>query len=76
MNSIDFCFWLKGFFEISDSCSVTDKQVAVIKGHLDLVFLHEIDPLRDSESESSPSELNAAHLSISNTSGNDLLVRC
>ncbi len=70
MNSVDFCFWLQGHFEISDSCSITDKQVEIIKNHLNLVFKHEIDPLRESETTTKPNELNSVHF------GNDPLARC
>lgn len=38
MTSQDFAFWLHGFFEISDSNSLTEKQVQIIKDHLNLVF--------------------------------------
>lgn len=38
MNSEQFTMWLHGFFEISGSNSLTEKQVQIIKDHLDLVF--------------------------------------
>ena len=39
MNSLDFAYWLKGFFEISgESKSLNETQVQIIKEHLDLVF--------------------------------------
>ena len=45
MTSRDFCYWLIGFFELSDANTpLTEKQVQTIKNHLKLVFLHEIDP--------------------------------
>ena len=49
MNSRDFCFWLQGFFEINGSNSgpvdsvLTASQIQVIKNHLNLVFIHDID---------------------------------
>lgn len=70
MNSIDFCFWLQGYFEISGSNELTPAQVGFIKNHLSLVFKHEIDPLREKESEIAPSLLNELH------NGNDPLIRC
>jgi len=79
MNSIDFCFWLQGFFEITDANSVTDKQVEIIKNHLNLVFKHEIDPIRNAESELSPAVLQEIHDGIKfppGGHGNDMLVRC
>jgi len=57
MTSRDFCYWLQGFFEINESgqprptkmTPVEDPglnaiQVAMIKRHLAMVFVHEIDP--------------------------------
>jgi len=69
MNSIDFCFWLQGHFELSESKSLTNTQVTAIKRHLNLVFKHEIDPLRESETTTSTSVLNDTH-------NNDTLLRC
>lgn len=69
MNSVDFCFWLQGHFEISNNKNMTAAQVEVIKRHLDLVFVHEIDPLRESETSTPASVLNATH-------GNDMKMRC
>jgi hypothetical protein len=44
MTSRDFCYWLQGFFEISETTEITEKQLQVIKNHLNMVFKHEIDP--------------------------------
>lgn len=38
MNEREFCYWLKGFFELTDTNDVDAVQVAMIKEHLDLVF--------------------------------------
>jgi len=70
MNSIDFCYWLQGYFEISDAKEITPTQLEVIKNHINLVFKHEIDPLRDSQTSTPASILNSIH------SLNDSLVRC
>lgn len=70
MNTIDFCFWLQGYFEISDGKALSEKQVKVLQNHLSLVFKHEIDPLREKETKTPASVLSHAH------SGNDVLVRC
>ena len=69
MNAIDFCFWLQGYFEIHGKTEVTAEQAAIIKNHLNLVFKHEIDPLREKQTPTPASELNLAH-------GNDPLIRC
>ena len=45
MNSRDFCYWLQGFFELTEEGSVLSaKQTQAIKNHLNMVFKHEIDP--------------------------------
>lgn len=44
MTSRDFCFWLQGFFEVTDPKQITEQQTQMIKNHLNLVFKHEIDP--------------------------------
>lgn len=45
MNSTDFTYWLQGFVELQDSDSISDKQWAMIKDHLKLVF-DKITPVR------------------------------
>ncbi len=50
MNSIDFCFWLQGYFELTNAGDhLSVEQVQTVKNHLHLVFVHEIDPLRESQ---------------------------
>lgn len=44
MTSRDFCYWLQGFFELHDPNTIDEKQTRLIKQHLNLVFIHEIDP--------------------------------
>jgi hypothetical protein len=45
MTSRDFCYWLQGFFELQGgNQALTPEQIQIIKNHLKLVFLHEIDP--------------------------------
>lgn len=45
MTSRDFCYWLQGFFELQGTNeALTTEQVQIIRNHLKLVFLHEIDP--------------------------------
>ena len=34
----DFAFWLQGFFEISEAKTLNEKQVKMIKEHLELIF--------------------------------------
>jgi hypothetical protein len=44
MTPQEFCYWLQGFFELSDSEDLTQAQTISIKNHLNLVFHHSIDP--------------------------------
>ncbi len=49
MTSRDFCFWLQGYFEINDAAHVGSTEITRVQGemirkHLNMVFLHEIDP--------------------------------
>ena len=38
MSSRDFAYWLRGFFEMTSTDSLTKEQVKMIKAHLDMVF--------------------------------------
>jgi len=38
MTSEQFTYWLQGFFELTDSNKLSEKQVQMIKDHLQLVF--------------------------------------
>lgn len=44
MTPDNFCYWLQGYFEIADPKSLSEKELEMIKNHLNLVFLHSIDP--------------------------------
>lgn len=48
MTPVNFCYFLQGFFEISEAeneeISLTPEQVKMIRAHLNLVFFHAIDP--------------------------------
>lgn len=44
MTSRDFAFWLQGYFEISEEKTMNQKELEIVKKHLNLVFKHEIDP--------------------------------
>jgi hypothetical protein len=41
MKAENFCFWLQGFFELTDPKQVTPEQAEQIKTHLALVFQHD-----------------------------------
>lgn len=44
MKSTEFCYWLQGMFELADPETLDEHQTELIKRHLNMVFLHEIDP--------------------------------
>ena len=44
MRAVDFCYFLQGLFELTDTKTLNEKQVQTIKNHLKLVFLYDIDP--------------------------------
>lgn len=61
MLARDFCYWLQGYFEITNSSSgklplegMTAEEVSVVSNHLNLVFVHDIrTPVRSNPPESS-----------------------
>ena len=69
MTSRDFAYWLQGFFEISgtDALTLNAEQVSMVKKHLNLVFVHEIDPSFGGKEEQE--KLNKIH-------GGHELIRC
>jgi hypothetical protein len=46
MDEKQFCYWLQGFFELSNQCYIDEKQTAQIRNHLKLVF-DKITQIRD-----------------------------
>jgi len=48
MSPEQFTYWLKGFFEISDTNNLSEKQVQIIRDHLNLVF-NKVTPERKDE---------------------------
>jgi hypothetical protein len=58
MTSVQFCYWLQGMFEIAELDSLNYKQTELIKQHLNMVFIHEIDPSYPSGQQEA---LNQAH---------------
>ena len=43
MKSTEFCYWLQGLFELGNPTILDANQTDLIKRHLAMVFLHEID---------------------------------
>ena len=71
MNSIDFCYWLQGYFEISGTTELTKEQSAIVQNHLNLVFVHEIDNLYDNGDKDTKQNYHNIH-----QGKNDELMRC
>lgn len=74
MKSQDFCYWLQGFFEISEANQLNEKQIETIKNHLNLVFYHEIDPsyTKDEKKQQAMTEIHNGNNKISG----DVKIRC
>lgn len=44
MTSREFCYWLQGHFELNKPTTLDAEQTEMVRKHLQLVFIHEIDP--------------------------------
>ena len=71
MTSRDFAFWLQGYFEISEEKTLNQRELEIVKKHLNLVFKHEIDPSMGDDKHQIM--LNEIHTPGSNSS---TLLRC
>lgn len=49
MTSADFCYWLQGYFEISETKELNEKQTQIVKNHLNLVFRHNLDGIAEND---------------------------
>lgn len=58
MTSKDFCYWLQGLFEVGNPTELNERQIQMIRAHLNMVFVHEIDPSFPSEQQQ---QLNQSH---------------
>lgn len=66
MTPQEFCYWLQGYFELTGSptpVGLHANQVQQIRNHLNMVFIHSIDPQAGSKTEA----LNQAHNDAVNT---------
>lgn len=43
MNARDFCYWLQSAFELGGMKSFDELQTNIIRKHLDMVFVHDLD---------------------------------
>lgn len=58
MKSVEFCYWLQGLFEVGEPKELNEKQTDLIRKHLNMVFIHEIDASYPADQQD---KLNAAH---------------
>ena len=59
MKATEFCFWLQGLFELAEPKSLDEQQTDLIRRHLAMAFLHDIDKQAP---ESEQEALNNLHL--------------
>lgn len=74
MKATEFCYWLQGVFEVAKLTELDADQTALVKQHLHMVFIHDIDPSYPKDQQEA---LNNAHLKPGypgNTGG--LKMRC
>lgn len=69
MTSRDFCYWLQGWFELNQTIDhregASKETLEMIQKHLNLVFLHEIDPSYTSDPKKQ-AKMNEIHSGESN----------
>lgn len=78
MKAVEFCYWLQGFFELTDvhtpkskEKGLTATQTDMVRKHLAMVFKHEIDP-----SYEDTGDLDEIHSGTSHLTGSDPSIRC
>lgn len=69
MTPEQFCYWLQGSLELTQIESLTPKKLDIVKSHLNLVFLHTLDPQNNETTTTKPEVMNEAH-------GNKKVYRC
>lgn len=80
MKARDFCYWLMGALEAGKMETMDADQVREVRAHLDMVFIHDIDPTFPAKQQSL---LNDAHQKGKGASGiplhdrpEDVVMRC
>jgi hypothetical protein len=59
MKSTEFCYWLQGLFELAEPTQLNAEQTDLIKRHLAMVFLHEIDKTYPESEQTALSDLHS-----------------
>jgi len=50
MRADQFCYWLQGYFELTENDGdLSSEQIKTIQNHLNLVFVHDLDPKQVAE---------------------------
>lgn len=76
MKSVEFCYWLQGLFEVGEPTTLNEKQVDVIKRHLNMVFVHEIDASYPAEQQNALNLEHNPHLKPGATKPGEPVMRC
>jgi len=80
MTAREFAYWLQGFFELTGGATITPAQAIVIRNHLNMVFVHEIDPSYPKDQQTLLNEAHNPQTSSPICSGaigrTDVLLRC
>ena len=58
MKTTEFCYWLQGMFELNNPVTLNEQQTQIIKQHLAMVFIHDIDQSYPKEQQE---KLNQSH---------------
>jgi hypothetical protein len=72
MTAAEFCFWLQGVFEVADVKALDERQTDLVRKHLALAFLHDIDQRPSVEEQA---KLNKVHTGRPERPG-EVLLRC
>ncbi|MDD3412587.1 MAG: hypothetical protein PHY47_01170 [Lachnospiraceae bacterium] len=66
MTSRDFCYWLQCSFELMKAKAFDEEQTEIIRRHLAMVFIHEIDPSMGNKEHQG--KLNSIHSGMNSSS--------
>lgn len=74
MNATEFCYWLQGLFELAEPTELNAEQTDMIRKHLAMAFLHDIDKRPSSEEQEKLNNLHSGRPPFGDPSG--LKMRC
>ena len=77
MKSRDFCYWLQGMFELTNTVTLDAIQTDKVRKHLAMVFKHEIDPSAGSVAHQQDlTELHGPAVGGIDANNPNIMVRC